>query len=294
MRTLLLWAAFAASITAVAGSGAFAEEEGSNPYAELLKSKSPALVSVKFVMKIEMMGQSQEMNRELTGVMVDPVGLVMVSNTQLGAGMRIRGRRGMGGGGVKASKFKIAFPGEDKEFDAIKGASDSKLNLAFLRIKNLEGRKVEFVDFAKAAPVKVGQELVGVDRYGKGFDYAPHFNLVRVAGEIKQPRVMYAVAGGGVAQGLPLFDTKGRVAGAIASQSGAEGADEGGGIGRLLGIGGGGRVFLIPADAVKSTIDAAKKQAEEALKKASEDGDGEKDEGDEGEEDEGGDEDEGW
>jgi hypothetical protein len=206
-----------------------------------------------------------------------------------------------GGGSVKpeASKFKVTFPGEEKEYDAILGATDSKLNLAFIRIRDLGDRKVECVEFAEGSKLAIGQELVGVERFGKGFDYAPHFVRVLVSGEIKQPRVMYSVSGDPVSQGLPLFDKSGKVVGALAAQSGAEGSGGGGGInigGRRIRIpglgggGGGGGVFLIPAPEVKTTVAAAKKQAEEALKKAAE-------ETDEEEEDEGGDEedeDDGW
>ncbi|MHC4598969.1 MAG: serine protease family protein [Planctomycetota bacterium] len=301
------WTAAALATVLVAGAllcaPVRAEETESNFYADLLKAKAPALVSVKFVVKISIMGRSNEMGREATGVLVDTVGLVMVSNTELGGGMGFRMR---GGGSVKpqASNFKVIFPGEEEEYDAILGATDSKLNLAFIRIRDLGEKKVTCVEFAQAEKLKIGQELVGVERFGKGFDYAPHFTRVLVSGEIEQPRTMYSVSGDRVAQGLPLFDKSGKVVGALASQSGAEGAGGGGrglNIGgrriRIPGLGGGGAsgVFLIPAVDVKASVGAAKKQAEEALKKAAEEeeeeGEGEGEEEGEGE---GEDEDEGW
>lgn len=273
-------------------------EEAKPAYGEILKAKAPSLVSVKFVLKMRIafggQAQSEEMNREVTGVVVDGSGLVMISNTHLNVGMGRRGRLG-GQASVNTapSNFKVVFPGEEKEYEAILGATDSKLNLAFVKIKDLGEKKPAAVDFTRGAAVQIGQELVAVDRYGKGFDYAPTLSKTFVAGEILQPRHMYAVAGAGGDQGLPLFDASGQAVGVLAMQSGAEGAEEGGG-GGLMGLFGGGGamgVFLIPADQVQATIQLALKQAEEAMNKPPEDeGDGE--EGDEEGDEEAGGEDE--
>ncbi|MHC5038242.1 MAG: hypothetical protein ACYTHM_13080, partial [Planctomycetota bacterium] len=210
MNRTLMCVALMAIILAPGVAGA---EEGKINYAEILKAKSPTVVTVKFVNKIRvsMMGmgqQEQEQNQEATGMMVDPTGLVMISNSDLtgGVGGMIRGLN------MKStpSKFKVVFPGDEKEYDAILGAKDSKLNLAFVRIKDLAGKQVKCLDLANVATAEVGQELVGVDRFGKGFDYAPFFGRALVTGEIKQPRHMFSLTGGFAGEGLALYNKEGK------------------------------------------------------------------------------------
>jgi S1-C subfamily serine protease len=289
---------------AILAAGTATGADDAAVWSKLLNDKSPSVVYVKAVLKLELslMGQNQteEQTGDFSGVLVDPCGLVMASSLPLsgpGRGMMPR----MPGRNIDIKitpvSLKVIFPGDEKEYEAVLGATDSNLNLAFLRIKNLEGKKVQCVDFGDAAPVAIGQELVGVDRVGKGFDYAPFFGRATVNGELKQPRPMFSVQGEFGAQGLPLFTKEGKVVGALTMQQGVEGTSEGLDIGGLLGmLSGGGRgglgvnVFLIPAATVKAVIDKAKPASEEALKKAAEkkaEGEEEKkgeEPGDEGEE----------
>lgn len=269
MRSAILSATFLAFVFAL--SPARAGEEAHNPYVALMNAKAPALVQVKFVLKSPG-GRGGESSREVPGVMVDPSGLVMVSRTHLGGAREISfqgGRPRQGGGRAVPSNFKVVFPGEEKEYEAILGATDSNLNLCFVLIKDLEGKKVDCVSFEDAAQLKIGQEVVGVERHGKGFDYAPHFSRGLIAGEIKQPRPMWIISRQPGSAGLPLFDASGKIAGVLASQYGADGS--------------GGGLFLLPPSTVKAAVAQAVKQSAEALKKAAEEGK----EGEDGEEGEG-------
>src|SRR5437867_7710551 len=51
---------------------------------KLLAEKSPALVTVKFVLKIKFGGHDQERETEITGIMMDPKGLILCSSQQVG------------------------------------------------------------------------------------------------------------------------------------------------------------------------------------------------------------------
>ncbi len=53
-------------------------------YQRILKDNSPAIVTIKFVMKIKVAGKSKESESETTGVMIDPKGLILCSNTEMG------------------------------------------------------------------------------------------------------------------------------------------------------------------------------------------------------------------
>jgi hypothetical protein len=235
-----------------------------------------------------MMGRgSQETNVEALGVAVDRTGLVMMSSGHLGSSFsqNIAGRRISQKS--TPSNFKVIFGNEADEYDAVLAAKDSKLNLAFVQIKDLKGKEIKFQEFSETQEPLVGQQIVSVLRYGRGFDFAPHFRLGRIAGEIKMPRKMWAVTGAsGI--GLPVYDLSGKVLGVLATQSGSSGAGGGRGMRGLMGLLGGGMgggnagVFVIPCKKIASTVEQAQKSAKEALEKAKEAEAGE-DEGEEGE-----------
>jgi hypothetical protein len=277
-------------------------------YRELLATKSELVVTVKFVLKTEgglmaMMGRggAQEQNMEVLGVVVDATGLVMTSSTHLGRsftrsimGRQIQQRS-------TASDFKILFGNEPDEYEAVQAAKDSKLNLAFVQIKDLKGRKIKALDLSDTPDPLVGQQIVSVVRFGRGFDFAPYFSLARISGEVKMPRKMWPITGGIAAVGLPIYDVGGKTLGVLTSQAGSEGAGgRGGGLGDIMSLlgGGGGNagIFIIPVAKVKKVVTQAQDEAQKALAKAkeeekkAEEGDEGEEEGDEEEDEEEGDE----
>ncbi len=239
-----------AALLCLSGQG----QDGSrNPYVQALKACSGNLVCVKYVLEIGTEDDAMEVSGEVTGSLVDPSGLVMIPGSSLHAGI---GEGESQAPKMKASNFVVVFPDDDKEYDAVLAATDTKLNLAFLAPAGLGDRKIECVDFsARAGTPSLGAELVGVDRLGKGFDYAPYFEKYVVSGEVRQPRPMYVLSCSMSILGLPIYDLSGRPVGVITEQTDS---------GRDLVIS---AEFLIPADAVNSTIQAAKKKAEESRKK---------------------------
>src|SRR5258707_2312123 len=122
-------------ITALLPTSARADDE-STQLQSLLDKQSPTICTVKAVLKTEFKagGQSQDQESKLTmqGVVVDPEGIVMMSNMPFSPGraMEMFGR-GEGGEGlnVKAtpSSLKVIFSKEDKEYDAFLAATDTKL-----------------------------------------------------------------------------------------------------------------------------------------------------------------------
>ncbi len=246
--------ASAAVLAALLGSGGEGQEQPRNQYARILDARSKALVGIRFVLSHRgPSGESAETSVEATGVAVNPSGLVMISNSALqGDDFQFESPGESGQAGKpEVSNFTVAFPGDEKEYDAFLVATDARAGLAFIAIRNLDGRKVDFVDFAQgSARMEPGTELAGVDRLGKQFDYAPYFERFMVCGEVRQPMRMFVVSSGLSLLGLPLFDSAGSPAGAVIEHSGGE--------------------FMLPADAVAATVAAAAKKAEEAAKKAAE------------------------
>lgn len=245
-------------------------------YRSILEEKAGSIATVKLILKVKIsfMGQGQEMENEteVPGVVVDEKGLIMIAGGALDPSLPINNDQI----DVKVTPIgvKVIFVDEDEEYDAVIAAKDTNLSLAFIQVKDLAGKTVAPVSFADSAKVAVGQELIGVSRFQKGFDYAAYFGTIRVAGEVFSPRPLFAIDGGFDGLGLPLFNADGKVAGVLAMQEGSEGAGggDGGPMGMLLDLAGGpgGNVFLLPADTVRVTIEQAKLKAEEALKKAAE------------------------
>jgi hypothetical protein len=236
----------------------------------LLESRAASVVTVRAVIKIEMslMGRSQdeESRAEAQGVIVDPSGLIMMSNSvfsppNLGRGMMRRMGRGEMEAKATPVDIKVVFGQEDEEHSAYLAATDAKLGLAFLQVKDLGERKLTAVTMGDAeAKVQIGDELLSVDRLGKGYDFAPLVTVHRVLGQIKKPRPAY-VCGGPI--GLPAFTASGDIAGIFVSIEPASDEDEGMGLARLLGGGGSlrGSTYLLAGKAIKSVIEQAKKKA---------------------------------
>jgi uncharacterized low-complexity protein len=220
-------------------------------FRKFMEETSPTVVTVKFVMKVHMqMGvqeRDQEVEREINGVLVSADGLIVVSNADVT--VKSRDPR-MTLTGVPTD-FKVIFQDDEEEYDAVLGATDSNLNLAFVALKDPKACEFSHVDFAAAVKPQVGQELLGVSRLPRGFDFAPFYGTVRITSKVAKPRRMYLTAGTFTVPAMVLFDRSGAPAGIMSVQEGASGS--------------GRAVFLLPADIVKATIKQAAESVKEVL-----------------------------
>jgi hypothetical protein len=228
---------------------AFAAPLAAEPsaYSKHLEAKAASVVAVKFVLKV----QDREINRTETGVVVDPVGVVMLRS----GAIKPSGFRGQA---VKASvaNLRVIFPPDEKEYEAIVGATDTKLGLAFIRIRDLAGKSISSVDVAASSEAALGDELFAVTRLEQGFDYAPFFGTSRVVGQVTKPRAMWLVTGF-VPQSHFLYTPDGKPAGVVISQSGVTEGEE-----AAMS-----RTFLLPMKTALPTI----RQGIEASQKALDD-----------------------
>ena len=254
-----------------------ADEEGAQ-LQSLLEKQSPAICTVKAVLKTEYKaaGQAQDQESKITlqGVVVDPEGIVMMSNMPFSPGraMEMFGRGGeMGDFSVKAtpSSLKVTFAKEDKEYDAFLAATDTKLDLVFIKVEGLGDRKLPFVDFGTGAELAIGQQVVAVARLKKGYDYAAYVQTARVTGEIAKPRKAWMLQGGVSELGLPVFAMNGNAIGVLTTVPAAgkeEGGDDTMGFSMFMrlfsgggGIGGG--AFVVPGQSIKLVVEQAKQRA---------------------------------
>lgn len=259
----------------------------------LLARYAPAVVGVKAVIKTEVQmagqGRDQENTLDTLGVVVDPGGLIMISNTQISARRIAEIMAAVGGPSdfdftLTPTAFTVFFAGDDEGRPALLAAVDTQLDLAFLQLETPPETPLAAVDLTKAAEPAVGQEVVLVSRLDQSFGYSPYCELVRVAGEVRKPRLAWVLDGEVSGLGLPAFDPAGVPVGVIStvvSTVGSETAAGRGGVGGLfaglnrrktLGPVG---VFLLPVAPVAKAVELSRERSRELLRERKE-GDGER------------------
>lgn len=251
----------ALGVAASLAAPAFATVEGA--YDKLIENVAPSIVTVSMVVKTEMSfgGQSQnrESREEHSAVAVDATGLMMMdyqpfASTDDEDGGQFKQKR-------TPTEIKVIFDGNDKEYESELVATDKKLGLAFVRVKDLAGHAPKIVSFADATDVDLGVELAAVSRLAKGYDYAPFIETAKVNGKLKKPRKALMLDNPGVTGvGLPVFTMDGKVVGAMVGiDPGIKEEDDG--FGFFMRMAGGGQRFLLPGKVVAAQIELAKKQA---------------------------------
>jgi hypothetical protein len=230
-------------------------------YRMLAEKVGPALVSVKFTMKIEGMGDDAGRESETNGVLVDPAGLVLVSNAKIGG---MAARMGMT---ANPTDIKV-FQGDDAE--GLKGrviARDTELDLAWIQIDDdkAKGKTFPAVDPAAGTMPAVGDKIMVVDRMGKFFDNAVVIEEARVGGLTTKPRKLIIPSGMSdrrafSALGMPMFAADGRMIGvSIIQMPGKEDMEGGGEMGE-----GNAAIAILPASEVAKATARGKEAAAKA------------------------------
>ena len=213
-RTLVLAAGVAAAL-AVPAFPAEADLEAA--YQKLVQEREATLVTVKFVLKVRLGGLGdQESEQEIGGLMIEPGGLVLVSNTQLGgfAGMMRRFMGGMGGDiSAVPTDLKVLVGDDTEGLEAELLARDTELDLAWVRIKDPSERTFAALDWSQSAKPSLGQKLLTLGRLGKYFDRATVVHGFRVAGFVSKPRDLIVPSGSAGGLGVPVYTTDGKLVG---------------------------------------------------------------------------------
>lgn len=253
----------------------------------LLERYAPTVVNLRLTLASEVEGSGappEEATEEVRGVVVDAGGLILVWNSHLSAGRTSELFADVGGGmrlKTTPTEMRVTLAGESRERRAFMAASDTALDLAFVQLEEPPAEPLPAVDFSRAAPIAVGDELVTVSRLSSTFDRAPYIDSVRVGGELRKPRAAWILSGGNATQaGLPYFTADGRPAGVLVTFLSRAGdpttANPGKLFAELMSLGRGQSevgplgLFLLPAERVHGVVEQARKRARELLAERSE------------------------
>lgn len=252
IRSTTLLLIITAACLALGAAPSSARAEDAAVFEHLKEQVSPALVTIKYVLKQRSSFGSFDSEIEITGAMIEPDGLVLCASSRLGGG---RGRFG------RATPTDIrVLTGDDPEgLDARIIVRDSDLDLAWVRIKEPGDRQFPYVDLAKDAEAELGRPLFALNRMGRFFDRAPLVTSGYVAGQAQKPRRL-VVAGGAIelVPGLPVFDAEGAVFGVSVIQRPDEEEMEASAGGAFSLVGSTGAGLILPAEQVRNATAQAK------------------------------------
>lgn len=216
----------------VAGAAEVTAGGETTEYPRLLRDKGSALVTVKFVLKVKMGGMmagmgEQESENEITGVMINPKGLVLCSNTQLGgfAAMLSRMMGPMGADMTATPTDLKVLIGDDAEGrDAQLLARDSELDLAWVKLDDPGDKPFSHLDFTKGVKPEIGQRVISLKRMGKYFARTVVVAGGWITGVTSKPRDLFVASTDiAMSHGVPVFTVDGRIVGFTVTQAPDEG-----------------------------------------------------------------------
>jgi hypothetical protein len=178
-------------------------------FQKLLADKTPAIVTIKFVLRTKSSWGESESESEATGVIVEPDGLILCSKTELGGYGAYFGRSSTS----MPTDIKVLIGDDTEGREATLLARDSELDLIWLRIKEPSDRELPFVDLHSYTAAEIGDRIYSVDRMGKYFDRIAVVREGRVGGVTVKPRKLYVPSSGGGGLGLPVYNAHGELLG---------------------------------------------------------------------------------
>ncbi len=240
---------------------AYADEAAvESEFQQVLKTYAPALVTINYIPKTPGSGGDLEGENEITGVMIEPTGLVLCSNTLLG-GMRLRFREGR----TVPTNIRVLVGDDTEGLPAVFLARDTELDLAWVRIKEPGDRRFAYLDLDAAVKAAhkptLGQRLLALGLMGRYFGREVLVTEGQVAGRTRKPRDLIVMRGSlDTDPGLPIFTADGKVVGFACLQQ-PDPEEVAGGPANLMSRG---RGLIVPIEAVaKATVRAKEVQAEE-------------------------------
>lgn len=244
----------------------------------IVSNNRDAVVTVRLVIenRYSMPGrgtQTEESRSEITGTVIDPSGLVVVSlfttdpasasRAMMGAELEQMGLQMETE--VKSADILLA---DSTEIPATVVLRDRDLDLAFLRPTEPAEEPFVALDLTNGGTPDLLDPVVAITRLGRVANRAHGALLDRVEAVVDRPRTFYVPAGGGMNQsslGAPVFTLDGDVVGILLLRTVR--APRGRGMMGMMGMMGGGAdnavMIVLPAEDVLEVAQQAPEHAEE-------------------------------
>jgi hypothetical protein len=222
----------------------------------IYKAKQHVVVTVQVVIKskVSMTGmpaQSNEARHDVTGTVLDPSGLVVLSLSATDPGQLVQNM--MSG---DEARFKVETELSDikillddgTEVSAEVVLRDKDLDLAFIRPKEKLAAPLEALDFSNAARADVLDQVIALNRLGNAVGRAYSASVERIAAIVRRPRLFYIPDSNltSTTLGAPAFALDGKPVGIFVMRSIK--AKGGGGLGMLSGQNESMAGIIVPAD----------------------------------------------
>lgn len=210
--------------------------------ATIIKERSTALVTVKYVLNVNMInargGVENETANELTCTMISAAGLVVCSNNQLGGFVNMMKQvspqlaKTMS---ATPKNFEVIVDTYEQSFDADIVAVDTELDLVWIQVTEADDTSFSFIDLNSATSADIGDMVVSLRRAGDHFGRTPVVSRNHIGGISKKPRKLYILESStGQGAGLPTFAANGKLIGLMVIQL-PEPSDSMGGLSGIMG-----------------------------------------------------------
>jgi S1-C subfamily serine protease len=189
---------------------------------EIFKKHSGAVVTVQTVIKskVSVQGgpnQSNEARQDISGTVIDPSGLVVLSLTATDPSIMLQSMM------ENETRFKMETELSDLKILLEDGTEiaaevvlrDKDLDLAFVRPKTKLSKPMAALDLANSGKAQVLDELVSLNRLGNAGGRAYAASAERVSAIMQRPRLLYVpeTSLSTTSLGCPAFTMDGKVLG---------------------------------------------------------------------------------
>ena len=211
----------AASLFASAAASVHADEQAEKGR-QIFNTHRHAVVTVQEVLKVSAGGggHANETKQDLTGTVIDPSGLTVLSLSACDPSEMVQ--RMMGEEYARSrveteiSDMKILLD-DGTELPAEIVLRDNDLDLAFVRPKTKPASPMAAVDLSKSSPVQVLDQVVTLNRLNSAAGRAYAASVERISAVIQKPRTFYIPDSTmtSTAMGSPAFAYDGKVVGVV-------------------------------------------------------------------------------
>ena len=234
-----------------------------------MKKSQKAVVPIKLVIKMKMGQQEQEQKEEITGTVIDPSGLTVVSavsvdpSTMIKAlfGSLMKGRGGASQFNVESDVTETALIMEDgTEVEADVVLKDADLDFAFIKPRNAAKPFDHIVLKPRATPLQALDEVFTLNRLGSSENRSPSVSTGNIRSVVKGPRTFYVCDAVVSAEslGCVAFGADGEPVGFFVTKLSNSGGGAGAGmLGSMMGGGGNTQLPIPILRPVEDLIDLA-------------------------------------